>query len=110
MADLRVLTDKPVIKAVTVLKKGDAQRWADSGADYLLLDNKSGGTGRRFDWDLIGEMNRPYFLAGGLNIENIEEAIQRNAPFAVDISSGVETNGFKDAEKINEIIKKVRNR
>ena len=109
IAKLKALTDKPIIKAVSVLKSGDLQKWADTCADCLLLDNKGGGSGQPFDWDLIGEVKKPFFLAGGLTIENIGAAIMKTNPFAVDISSGVETNGLKDNEKIMSIIRKIRN-
>ena len=105
---LKAQTDKPIIKAVPVLNTGDVQKWADTCADYLLLDNKTGGMGRAFDWHLIGEAKKPFFLAGGLNIENIISAVLKIRPFAVDISSGVETQGSKDAEKIKAIIIKIR--
>ena len=107
--NLKSLTDKPIIKAVCVQHKGDAQKWNDTSADYLLLDHKSGGTGEAFDWDLIGEVGKPYFLAGGLNIENVGTAINQITPFAVDVSSGVEVGGFKDLAKIKEFIRRVRN-
>ena len=105
---LKELTDKPVIKAVSVEQAGDVQKWIHTSADYLLLDNKSGGTGKTFNWDLIGEVKKPFFLAGGLNIENISSAIIKTNPFAVDISSGVEINGLKDSEKIISIISIIR--
>ena len=106
---IKKLTDKPIIKAVSLLKPGDAQTWVDTNADYLLLDNKGGGTGQSFDWDLIGVIKKPFFLAGGLNIQNIKSAILKTNPFAVDISSGVETDGIKDREKIISIIRGIRN-
>ena len=106
---LKQQTSKPVIKAISVENKGDVQKWASTSADYLLLDYKGGGTGQTFDWDLIGETTKPYFLAGGLDPENITEAINKTSPFAVDVSSGVETNGVKDPEKIKEFIRRVRN-
>jgi len=106
---LKAFTDKPVIKAVAVLKEGDAQKWAETSADYLLLDGKSGGKAKRFDWNLIGEVNRPFFLAGGLCVKNIGAALEKVKPFAVDVSSGVETDGFKDHAKIREFIRMVRN-
>jgi len=106
---IKLLTGKQVIKAVSVQKKGDVQEWTETAADYLLLDNKGGGTGEKFDWDLIGETDKPYFLAGGLNTDNITEAIVKTAPFAVDVSSGVETDGMKDPVKIKKIIRMVRN-
>ena len=108
IGELKSLTDKPVIKAVSVIKTGDVQKFNNTCADYLLLDNKGGGMGQIFDWDLIGESNKPFFLAGGLNIENIESAISKINPFAVDISSGVETNGLKDKEKIRTIISTIK--
>ena len=106
---LKQQTSKLIIKAIRVENKGDVQKWSNTSADYLLLDYKGGGTGQTFDWDLIGETTKPYFLAGGLNPENITEAIRKTTPFAVDVSSGVETNGVKDPEKIKEFIRRVRN-
>ena len=105
---LKTFTDKPVIKSVPVLKTGDVQKWKNTCADYILLDNKSGGGGKAFDWKLIGEVKKQFFLAGGLNMGNIEPAINKINPFAVDISSGVETNGLKDGEKIISIIGRIR--
>jgi len=102
------IKDKIIIKAVSVRNPGDAQQWENSCADYLLTDHKGGGTGERFDWDMIGEIKKPYFLAGGLDIANIAEAVKLK-PFALDISSGVETNGFKDPVKIREFIRRIRN-
>ena len=105
---LKGLTDKPVIKAIAVQKDGDVQRWAASSADYLLMDNIIAGSGQIFNWNLIGEINKLFFLAGGLSIKNITEAITKIKPFAVDVSSGVETDGFKDYAKIREFIRRVR--
>jgi len=106
---LKALTDKSVIKAISVQNVGDVQKWTSTSADYLLLDSKGGGTGQPFDWSLIGETDKPYFLAGGLDISNISSAINKTNPFAVDISSGVETNGVKDSAKIKEFIWRIRN-
>ena len=105
---LKELTTVPIIKAVSVQCVGDVQKWESTAADYLLLDNKGGGTGQAFDWSLIGKVTKPYFLAGGLDISNIENAIKQTTAFAVDVSSGVETNGFKDSEKIKEFITTLR--
>jgi phosphoribosylanthranilate isomerase len=105
---LKLLTDKPIIKAISVQNEGDVQKWSETAADYLLLDHKGGGTGQSFDWHLIGKSEKPYFLAGGLNKENVAEAIKKTTPFAVDVSSGVETDGVKDPEKISEFIGRVR--
>lgn len=109
ISKLKSLTGKTIIKAVPVINPGDVQKWSDTAADFLLLDKKGGGTGRIFDWSLIGNINKPYFLAGGLNINNIDEAIKKTSPFGVDISSGVETGGFKNREKIKSIIRRIRN-
>jgi indole-3-glycerol phosphate synthase/phosphoribosylanthranilate isomerase len=80
--------------------------------DFPLFDTFSesayGGTGESFNWELVRNYEKPFFLAGGLNIDNIEKAISVAAPFCVDISSGVETNGIKDRQKINDIVKMVR--
>ncbi|WP_196000379.1 phosphoribosylanthranilate isomerase [Clostridium sp. 1001271B_151109_B4] len=95
---------KEVIKAIKVSCFEDIEVWKDSCADYLLLDSGQ-GTGRTFNWDNIQGLNRPFFLAGGLNLENINEAILKIKPMAIDISSGIETNGVKDFEKMKEVIK-----
>ncbi|MCL1844531.1 MAG: phosphoribosylanthranilate isomerase [Defluviitaleaceae bacterium] len=95
----------PIIKAVSVQKAGDAQAWQNSAADFLLLDHKGGGTGEAFDWGLIGEVQKPFFLAGGLTPENVADAIAAVGPFAVDVSSGVEASpGVKCAEKIKRFV------
>lgn len=106
IATLKRFTEAPIIKAVSVKNAGDAQAWENSAADYLLLDNKTGGTGEAFDWNLIGELKKPFFLAGGLNPDNVAEAVQRVKPFAVDASSGVEISpGVKCEEKIRQFMK-----
>ena len=105
---LKSLTDKPIIKAVPVLKAGDAQKRLNTCADYILLDNKGGATGKPFDWNLVGELPRKFFLAGGLNASNIKSAIEKVKPYAVDISTGVETNNTKDKEKIIAIVRRIR--
>ena len=93
---------------VSVSKDLDAA--AASNADLILLDHGKGGTGETFDWSLLeGWTKRPYFLAGGLNPENIPEAIQRIHPWGIDLSSAVETDGKKDREKILQAVKTVRN-
>jgi phosphoribosylanthranilate isomerase len=99
---LKALTDKPIIKAIT------AQDEKVTTADYLMFDSKNGGTGQVFDWGLIGKVDKPFFLAGGLCADNVELAIKNVKPFAVDVSSGVETEGFKDLIKIKEFVKRVR--
>lgn len=108
VSKLKAMTDKPLIKAIAIQKGDETWRWADSEADFLLLDSYSGGSGRRFDWRLIGTVDKPFFLAGGLNADNIAEAIGAVRPYAADVSSGVETKGHKDRGKIIELIRRVR--
>lgn len=98
----------PVIKAFSITAKEDFDAAAHSPADYVLLDNGKGGTGKTFDWSLLSDLGRPYFLAGGLTPENLTGAVRGFHPYAVDLSSGVETNGYKDKEKICAAIAAVR--
>ena len=102
-----------VIKAVSVSGIDDVLAWQHSAADYLLLDSGKGGTGQSFDWSVVAALNemkfsKPYFLAGGLKAENVKEALSY-APYGVDASSGLETNGFKDVKKIEQFVNLVRN-
>ena len=82
-----------------------------SQADYLLFDAPVAGSGQTFDWGQLDtkDLSQPFFIAGGLNEDNVEEAIQHFTPFAVDVSSGVESNGQKDHEKIRRFIERVKN-
>ena len=102
----------PVIKAVKALSKDYIKEETRNDADFVLLDsfkeNSFGGTGSIFDWTIVPDIKKPVFLAGGLNINNIKQAGDMVHPFCVDISSGVETDGFKDERKIFEITKLVR--
>ena len=102
----------PVRKAVKALSKDYIKEEIRNDADFVLLDsfkeNSFGGTGSIFDWTIVPDIKRPVFLAGGLNINNIKQAVDMVHPFCVDISSGVETDGFKDERKIFEITKLVR--
>ena len=76
---------------------------------FDTISDQRGGVGQVFDWRALkGYRNIPYFLAGGLSIENVARAIHFLSPFCVDVSSGVETNGFKDSEKINDFVQMVR--
>ena len=103
----------PVIKAVRVQNPEQILEAQEMCSDLLLLDTHQpgqyGGSGQTFDWGLIPELHKPFFLAGGLEIGNIEEAIRECHPFGVDVSSGVETAGFKDDNKIRQIIAVIRN-
>ena len=97
----------PIIKACTVRTREDVERACRSKADLVLLDNGQ-GSGKTFDWSLLDEVDRSYVLAGGLGPENVADAVRRMHPFAVDMSSGVETNGWKDPSKIREAVGAVR--
>ena len=104
---LRQLTDKPIIKAFRIETAGDILHIERCTADYILLDSGA-GTGRAFDWKLIQDIKRPYFLAGGLSPDNVADAITRLNPFAVDVSSGIETDGTKDRTKMAAFVAAVR--
>lgn len=103
----------PIIKAVRVRSADDIIKAAELDVDYLLLDTfvkgVYGGSGISFDKKFIPEMNKPYFLAGGLTAENVKENIRICHPFAVDTSSAMETDGIKDADKIRKFVERVRN-
>ena len=105
---LKKLTNKTIIKAFKVENTLDIKKAKQSQADFVLLDSGTGGTGQTFNWSLIDDFNKPYFLAGGLNIENIKTALDMLSPYALDVSSGIETSGKKDPEKIKAFIQTVR--
>lgn len=105
---LRALTSKPVIQAFRIDTERDAAAAAHSRADFVLLDSGGGGTGTVFDWTLIQGFPRPYFLAGGLDAGNVGQAVKALAPYAVDVSSGVETGGWKDPKKMAAFVAAVR--
>lgn len=100
-------TGKPVWKAAIVRSAEDVAVWQDSLADCLLFDGGMGG-GEAFRWEYLSGMNRPFFLAGGMDRERIIEAKNLPGLMGIDISSGVETNGVKDREKILQIVRCVR--
>ncbi len=104
---LRTLTDRPVIKAFCIKNKYDAAQAQRSTADYILLDSGA-GTGTVFDWKLIQDIQRPYFLAGGLSPDNVGEAVRYLQPYALDVSSGIETGGRKDKIKMAAFAAAVR--
>ena len=93
-----------IINAIEMSGERDLLEYGNSIADYLLLDSGK-GSGKTFDWSLIrDDLNKDYFLAGGIDISNIEEAIDNFNPYAIDLSSSLETDGFKDENKIKEIM------
>lgn len=108
MEQLREMIDVRIIKAFCIGDERDIDRAKTSTADYVLLDS-AGGTGRSFDWNLLSKMKRPYFLAGGLYADTVKEAIKRWKPYAVDVSSGIETEGHKDLVKMRAFVEAVRN-
>ena len=104
---LRTLTDKPSIKAFRIETAKDIEDAKHCIADYVLLDSGA-GTGTTFDWNLIQSIKRPYFLAGGLSPDNVENAVKLLHPYAVDVSSGIETDGVKDRIKMAAFVAAVR--
>ena len=107
-SELRTFTKKFIIKAFKVTNATDLIRAENSTADYVLLDGGA-GDGKTFDWHLLKNFHREYFLAGGLNVENVRDAIKNLNPYAVDVSSGIETNGVKDEIKMKNFQCAVRN-
>lgn len=117
---IREMSDCPVIKAVKVTDEKDIIRAAELDVDYLLLDayrkGIPGGTGEQFDWDIIERVrdreqtsicDKPFFLAGGINLYNLSEAAAVGA-YGLDISTGIETDGYKDREKMIEAVRLIR--
>ena len=104
----RSLTDRPLIQAFRVENTADLERARQSTAAHVLLDSGAGGTGTAFDWALLTTFDRPFFLAGGLAPENVRQAVQTIRPFAVDVSSGIETDGAKDCIKMTAFVNAVR--
>lgn len=105
--NLRRWVDVPLIQAFSIQNAADIQRALESPADYILLDHGKGGTGEAFDWSLLQHIKRPYFLAGGLTPENAAQAAALH-PFALDVSSGIETDGVKDRKKMMRFMANVR--
>jgi phosphoribosylanthranilate isomerase len=110
-AAIKADSDLPLVVAQGV---SDGVRAENSPADYLLYDHVNPGSGRRFDWKLLAKeggpaMSKPFFLAGGITVDNIDAALAlKPTPFCVDVSSGAETNGVKDPAKIARLVAKVR--
>ena len=104
---LRQLADKPIIKAFQIKSRHDLAEAKACTADHILLDSGA-GTGNVFDWSVLRDVKRPYFLAGGLSPDNVSDAVRLLHPYAVDVSSGIETDGRKDEEKAAAFIAAVR--
>lgn len=97
-----------IINAIEMTNEIDLLDYNDSNSDYLLLDSGK-GSGKTFDWSLIRkDLEKEFFLAGGLNSENVIKAIDQFNPYAVDLSSSLETNGFKDENKVKRIMEVIR--
>lgn len=108
IADIKEKTGLPVIKMIKPVSIDDIITARQSMADLILLDSGAGGTGRVFDWSLAENLGRDYILAGGLTPVNVGDAVKRLKPFAVDVSSGVETDGSKDSSKMKAFAAEVR--
>ena len=117
---IREQTGKPVIRAVKVTEETNLQEAYQTDADYILLDNGM-GSGKLFPWDVILKQlaqeelqekicRKPFFLAGGISPENMERAAEAFRPYALDLSSSVETDGWKDPEKIRKLMETIRKR
>ena len=109
---LKEQSNVEVWKAVQVRSAADAEKWIDSSADMLLFDayhkDERGGTGEVFDWSSLDAFERPFMLAGGMDSTNVARAIRTVRPYGIDISSGIETEGVKDDEKIKAFTHIVR--
>lgn len=101
---IQAVTHKPVIKVVRVRDRYDVEAWLDSSADWLMFDSGM-GSGITFDWRLLDGVEREYFLAGGLTPEKVRKLPEYLCPYAVDMSSGVETEGLKNFEKMQAAVR-----
>ena len=109
---LKERTNVEVWKAIQIRTAADTEKWIDSSAEMLLFDayhkDERGGTGEVFDWSSLDTFERPFMLAGGIDSTNVARAIRTVRPYGIDISSGIETNGVKDDEKITAFTKIVK--
>ena len=101
------ILERELAEAIKVIEKDDLNN-LDYECDYYLLDSKISGSGKSFDWSLIKDLDKPFFLAGGIDLDNLDEAMSK-ADYGIDVSSGVETNGIKDRNKIIEIVRRTKN-
>ena len=111
--ELRSRVHQPIVKAVRVETQEQIFKMQNFPCEYLLLDtftkDQYGGSGHLFDHGLVPEMEKPFFLAGGLTADNVQGCIKKCRPYAVDVSSAVESDGQKDSKKIKEFIERVKN-
>ena len=108
ISEIRKFTDKPIYKAFSIKSEDDILKIEQSKADMVLIDSPVAGSGKTFDWSLLKSVKRDYFLAGGLNKDNVIEAMKTLKPYGVDVSSGIETDNLKDYMKAKEFITIVR--
>lgn len=101
---LKKRTSLPIFKAVSLTK----DTVLDEDVDYYIFDGKNPGSGQCFDWTMIKESKKPFFLAGGISLDNLHEAMEIDS-YGIDVSSGVETNGYKEEVKIAALIGGIRN-
>lgn len=113
VAELKRQISCPVIKAIRMDQEEGTEitqtllRYESAGVDYFLFDNGPGGTGESFFWSTIPDTKVPYLLAGGIGLDNAAAAAKASSAFALDVSSGAETDGKKDAEKIRRLVELV---
>ena len=107
ISHIKALTGRPVIKAFRIRSADDVKAAENCPADYVMADSGM-GTGKVFDWSFLAGITRPFFLAGGLDAGNVRQAVSQLNPFAVDVSSGIETDGVKDKAKMSEFIAALR--
>lgn len=111
------LIDKPIIKVLHITPETSTEKLKEQVeayvevVEYLLFDTKTdalwGGTGKTFDWKILSELSNktPFFVAGGLNVDNVQNAIETTSPYAVDVSSSLEEEpGIKDYDKIDALM------
>ena len=105
---LKKEVSQSIIKAVRVISKEQIQKFDESPSDFLLLDTFQkghyGGGGIVFDWSMIPKLSKPYFLAGGIHAGNVKQAVNECRPYGIDLSSGVEVDGFKNEAKIRRLM------
>ena len=107
ISEIKKITGKKIIKAFKIKTSDDLKIAKNSRADFILLDGGA-GTGETFNWQMLKNFEREYFLAGGLTVKNVSAAVKDLKPFAVDVSSGIETGGVKDSAKMKKFLQNVR--
>ena len=104
------LIPKISVQVIRAIQLSDQEAKVTSPADFLLFDAPVAGSGQTFDWDLLKDqkIQQDFFIAGGLTVDNVRQAREIFQPYALDVSSGVETDGHKDIEKIKAFIEGVK--